>query len=206
MIPANHNKFLVRFSKYYTKILIGIFFGKINYLGHFEEKELPVLIISNHFSFYDGFIQILLNFKVFKRRLHFMMIENELIKRAFLTKVGAFSINKGSRSSIKSLQYTVELLQNKENLVLFFPQGELQSVYTQEFNFEKGSLKYILEKKKNEFQLVFNINLINYGAKLRPDLFVYYETHTISAFTDAEDIEREFNRFAKACFTQQAVL
>ncbi|WP_299211287.1 1-acyl-sn-glycerol-3-phosphate acyltransferase [uncultured Aquimarina sp.] len=205
MIRANHSKLWVKFSKYYTKILIGFFFSSIKYIGEYEEKGLPILMISNHFSFYDGFIQILLNFKIFKRRFNFMMLEKELSKNMLLTKIGASSINKGKRSSIASLDYAVEMLQDKKNLFLFFPQGRIKSIYIREFTFEKGLLSHILENTKNDFQLVYNINLINYGTKLRPDMFVYYETHTISTNTNAEDVEREFNRFAKSCFTKQGV-
>ena len=203
MIRANHSNLWVRISKYYTKILIGIFFGRVSYTGQYEEKGLPILMISNHFSFYDGFIQILLNFKIFKRRFHFMMLEKELRKNMLITKIGASSISKGKRSSLESLDYVIEMLQDKENLFLFFPQGRIESIYTRQFTFEKGLLSYILENAKNDYQLVFNINLINYGAKLRPDIYVYYETQHINADTNAEDVERAFNRFAKACFTKQ---
>lgn len=205
MIRANHTRFMIKFSKYFTKILLGIFFGSVKYSGQYEEKELPILMVSNHFSFYDGFIQILLNFKVFKRRFNFMMLEKELSKNMLLTKVGASSISKGKRSSIASIDYAVEMLQDKENLFLFFPQGNIKSVYTREFTFEKGLLSHILENTKNDFQLVFNINLINYGTNLRPDLWVYYETQSISTNTTSEEVEKEFNRFAKACFTKQGV-
>lgn len=203
MIRANHSKFVVKFSKYFTRILIGFFFSGVKYNGDYEDKGLPILMISNHFSFYDGFIQILLNLKVFKRRFNFMMLEKELRKNMILTKIGACSISKGRRSSIESLDYSVELLQEKENLFLFFPQGKIKSIYTREFTFEKGLLSYILENVKNDFQLVFNVNLINYGAKLRPDICVYYETQLITAETNAEDVEKAFNRFAKACFTKE---
>ena len=159
-------------------------------------------MISNHFSFFDGFIQILLNQKVFKRQFNFMMLENELRKNMVLTKIGASSISKGKRSSLESIDYALELLQNKENLFLFFPQGRIQSVYTREFTFEKGLLSHILENMNNEYQLVFNINLINYGTKLRPEISAYYETQMIDVNTKADDVEREFNRFANECFTK----
>lgn len=205
MIRANHSKFWVRLSKYYTKILIGFFFGRVKYLGRYEEKGLPILMISNHFSFYDGFIHILLNLKVFKRRFNFMMLEKELKKNMILTKIGASSISKGKKSSIESLDYAVEMLQDKENLFLFFPQGKIQSIYTREFTFEKGLLAHILQNTKNDYQLVYNVNLIKYGTKLRPDIYVHYETRTINTSMNTEDIEREFNNFAKACFTKQGV-
>lgn len=203
MIRANHNKYCVKFSKNITKIFIGFFFRSVKYTGQYEEKGLPILMISNHFSFYDGFVQILLNFKIFKRRYNFMMLEKELRKNMFLTKIGASSISKGKRSSLESLGYAVELLQDKENLFLFFPQGKIESIYTREFTFEKGLLSHILENVKNDFQLVFNVNLINYGARLKPDMCVYYETQNINADTNVDDVERAFNRFAKACFTKQ---
>ena len=203
MIRADHSKFWVKFSNYYTRILIGFFFGSVKYIGHYEDKGLPILMISNHFSFYDGFIQILLNRKVFKRTFNFMMLEKELSKNMILTKIGACSISKGKRSSLESLDYSIEILQDKENLFLFFPQGKIKSIYTREFTFEKGLLTYILKNLKNDFQLVFNVNLINYGARLKPDIYVYYETQGINADTNAEDVEREFNRFARACFTKQ---
>lgn len=203
MIRANHNNFVVKFSKYYTKVLIGFFFSSIKYIGHYEDKGLPMLLIGNHFSFYDGFIQILLNLKVFKRRFHFMMLEKELRKNMILTKIGACSISKGKRSSLASLDYAVELLEDKENLFLFFPQGKINSIYTREFKFEKGLLSHILDNAKNDFQLVFNVNLIHYGTKLRPDIYVYYETQTVDADTTAEAVERAFNDFAKTCFLKQ---
>jgi len=204
MIKANHTKLWEHIlSKYHTKILIGFFFDSIKYDGKYEEKGLPILMIANHFSFYDGFIQILLNLKIFKRRLHFMMLEKELRKNMQLTKLGACSIDKGKRSSLESLAYAVEILQNKENLFLFFPQGKIQSVHTRNFTFEKGLLAYILKKAKNEFQLVFNVNLINYGTNLRPDLCVYYETFDVNVDTTAEDVEKAYNGFAKTCFTKQ---
>ncbi len=205
MIRANHNKHWIKFSHLYTRILIGFFFGNVKYHGHYEEKGLPILMIANHFSFYDGFIQILLNRKVFKRRLTFMMLEKKLRDNMILTKIGASSISKGRRSSLESLDYAVELLQDKENLFLFFPQGKIKSIYTQEFSFEKGLLSHILENLQNDFQLVFNINLINYGTKLKPDINVYYETQHITSDTNAEDVERAFNRFAKVCFKKQEV-
>ena len=200
MIRANPRAIWVKLSRFYTRALIGFFFGKVKYYGHYEEKGFPILLVSNHFSFYDGFIQILLNQKVFKRTFIFMMLEKKLRENLWLTKIGASSINKGNGSNFDSLNYAVDILQNGKNLFLFFPQGKIKSVHTREFFFEKGMLSYILKKLKNEYQLVFNVNLIDYGTNLKPDICVFHKTYPISADTDAEEVEREFNHFAKACF------
>lgn len=203
MIRANHKQFWVNFSKHYSKYLIRFFFRNIKYIGEYKETNLPVLLIANHFSWWDGFIQIQLNNKYFKRRFHFMMLERELKNAMILTKIGACSISKGQRSSLESLNYAVEVLQNKQNLFLFFPQGKINSLYTQKFVFEKGLLGHILNKNHSNYQVVLNVNLIDYGAMRRPEISVYYKTLTINSETITEDVELEYNRFAKECFNQQ---
>jgi len=132
-----------------------------------------------------------------------MMLENELHKTMHLTKLGAFSIEKGKRTSFESLIYSVEILQNPENMLLLFPQGEIKSIYTRQFIFEKGALTYILKKMKNDFQFVFNVNLIDYSSKRRPEISVYFKTHTLEKNATADDIEGDFNRYAKECLAKQ---
>lgn len=203
MIRANHSAFWVQFSKLYTKILINFFFRNVRFVGDYQENNKPILLLSNHFSFFDGFIQILLNDKVFKRQYNFMMLEKELKKNMILTKIGASSINKGHRSKVDSLKYAVEMLSAPQKLFLFFPEGRIKSVYTRNFVFEKGLLNYILEHKEKEFELVFNVNLLEYGPRIRPEITAYYETCTIQPDTTSEDIEKAFNTFANACIEKQ---
>lgn len=203
MIRAKHNKYWVKFSKFYTKALIGFFFRNVRFEGAYQENNMPILLLSNHFSFFDGFIQILLNDKVFKRQYNFMMLEKELKKNMVLTKIGASSMCKGHRSSIESLKYAVEMLSDPKKLFLFFPEGRIKSLYTRNFVFEKGMLNYILEHKEKEFQLVFNINLIEYGPHLRPEISAYYQTFSTDVTTTSEDIENAFNTFALSCIEKQ---
>lgn len=203
MIKANHSSFWVSFSNVYSKYLLKLFFRNIRFKGKYEETNLPVLIISNHFSWWDGFIQIQMNNKYFKRRFHFMMLENELHESMILTKIGAYSILKNSRSSIETLSYTVERLENPENLVLFFPQGKIQSIYTNKFNFEKGVINYILKKLESDFQLVFNVNLIDYSSYRRPEITVYHKTIKLDRNDSFCQIEERFNTYANECLTEQ---
>ena len=160
-------------------------------------------MIANHFSWWDGFIQILLNDRLFKKRYHFMMLEEELDKNRILRRIGASSIQKGSRSALESLQYMLEVVQSPENLFLFFPQGEIQSIYTHQFQFEKGALNYILKKSTRNFQFTFNVNLIDYGSFKRPELSVYFKNFELTETTTAEEIENSYNAFAQECMAKQ---
>ncbi len=202
MIKANHKNFWVKFSNIYSKILLKIYFRNIKYIGDYEHTEKPVLIIANHFSWWDGFIQIQLNNKYFKRKFHFMMLEKELKKSEILTAIGACSISKGKRSSLESLAYSVEILQNKRNLFLFFPQGRIRSVYTKNFIFEKGMLSYLLENLKNDYQFIFNVNLIDYAAFRKPEIRVNYKTYDIKDYATTDEVEKDFNFYANECISK----
>ncbi|MGB0391078.1 MAG: lysophospholipid acyltransferase family protein [Salibacteraceae bacterium] len=204
MIKAEHSTFHIWISKVYVFIFLNLFFRNIRFIGDNEfNNELPVLMISNHFSWWDGFFQIRLNDKIFKKKYHFMMLESELSKVRILRKIGATSIKKESRSAFESLQYLVEVIKRPGNLFLFFPEGEIKSLYTQNFEFEKGALNYILKKANNEYNFVFNLNLIDYGAFRRPEVTVYYKTYQINKLTSVYEIQTAYNSFAQDCFRIQ---
>jgi len=203
MIKANHKRFWVNFSWYYSNYGLKIFFRNIKYVGEYKETKLPLLMIGNHFSWWDGFIQILLNNKYYQRKFHFMMLERELKKAMVLTKIGAFSVSKGRKSSLESLEYAAQLLNFDKNMLLFFPQGKIQSIYTQEFKFEKGLLTYIVNNVKTPYQFVFNVNLIDYQARRKPEITVYHKTYTFDTTVTVDKIEADYNAYAQECMDKQ---
>ena len=204
MIRAEHSRFHIWISVVYTKIALILFFRNVRFIGEVKtDNNLAILMIANHFSWWDGFFQLQLNLKFFKKKYHFMMLEKQMRKDSILRKIGASSIEKGSRSILDSLKYVVEVIQNPENLFLFFPEGKIKSIYTEEFKFEKGAINYILKKVTFDFQFVFNVNLIDYSSFKRPEVSVYYKTHKINSNTTATEIEKDYNDFVKDCKEKQ---
>tara|TARA_B110000495_G_C23011839_1_gene598554 strand:- start:1033 stop:1656 length:624 start_codon:yes stop_codon:yes gene_type:complete len=204
MIRAEHSRFHIWISVVYTKIALILFFRNVRFIGEVKtDNNLAILMIANHFSWWDGFFQLQLNLKFFKKKYHFMMLEKQMRKDSILRKIGASSIEKGSRSILDSLKYLVEVIQNPENLFLFFPEGKIKSIYTEEFKFEKGAINYILKKVTFDFQFVFNVNLIDYSSFKRPEVSVYYKTHKINSNTTATEIEKDYNDFVKECKEKQ---
>jgi len=202
MIKANHTFWGEMFFKYYSKIKLEKHFHKIQFIGDIEDLNQSILIVSNHFSWWDGFIQLQLNNKFFKRKFHVMMLEEQLNKFMILNKGGAFSVQKNSRDIINSLNYSVEILSNKKNLLLMFPQGEIQSIYTNNYIFGNG-LNYLLKNKKTDIQLIFNVNLLDYFSESKPTLSVYFKKYMFNSTTDLSEIETDFNEFANKCKSQQ---
>ncbi len=158
MIKARHHPLLYPFFKWYGLLMIKMHFKSIKIIGNYRKRDLPVLIISNHFSWWDGFFISALNMKKIHKKFHVMMLEQQLSKCWFFRYTGAYSIKKNSKSVISSLNYTVELLQKPENMVAFFPQGKFESVYVQPLVFQRG-ISWILKNLNYDVQLLFVANL-----------------------------------------------
>jgi len=191
---AKHHFFLYPFFQLYSVWKIQNNFHRVHINSNFSDKGLPVLIVSNHISWWDGFWVVYLNRKMFRRKyFFFMMLEEQLKERIFLNKAGGYSVNKRSRSIIETIDYTVRLLDDNRNLVLMFPQGEINSLYNTRIHFEKG-LEHILRKKHSPIHLVFLVNLIDFFSNQKPSLFMYLKEYQ-GKETDTQSIESEYNRF-----------
>lgn len=125
-----------------------------------------------------------------------MMLENELKKRPLFSLSGGFSIAKGAKSIIESLNYSSELLENKDNLVLMFPQGKLHSIYNNEFKFEKG-VERIIEKSPQS-KLIFMATFIEYFDHPKPDLYIYLIEQNVDALLN-NDLASAYSSFFNQC-------
>jgi 1-acyl-sn-glycerol-3-phosphate acyltransferase len=120
----------------------------------------------------------------------------------FLNKAGAFSISKGSRSIIESLDYCREILSKRRNLLVIYPQGTIQSAYLKQFKFQKG-LERLLTETGQDLQLVFMASLIEYFSERKPRLDIYLCRMPVSGKPSIKKIEAEYNRFFDACRSRQ---
>lgn len=200
MLEARHHPIVYPFFQYYTEYLIRRRFHAARIIGTFTDRELPVLLIANHIGWWDGFWAMYLKRKVFKRKFYFMMQEDQLLRYRFFNRTGAFSVNKGSREVIRSLEYATRLLEEKENMLLIYPQGKLQSLYLSEFSFQKG-IERILKDKKERVQVIFSANLIDYLAHPKPTVTMYIEEFAGEMSLDT--LEKEYNRFYTDCLSRQ---
>lgn len=190
---ASHHFFIHPFFRLYSVWRTYRNFHKVTINGTFSDKQLPVLLLSNHFSWWDGFWAVFLNEKIFHRLFHFMMLEEQLKKNFFFTRTGGFSIKKGSRSIIETIDYTAGLLSDRKNIVLLFPQGEIQSMHVPEINFEKG-IEHIIRKVNNKLHIVFLVNIIDYFSEQKPGLYMYFKEYQRESFS-TEVLQQEFNLF-----------
>jgi 1-acyl-sn-glycerol-3-phosphate acyltransferase len=193
MIKAKHHWFLYPFFEWYGCKEMKHCFSDILIEGDFHDRGLPLLLIPNHFSWWDGFFASSLNQKVFHRKYHVMMQEKQLKKYLFFSRTGAFSISSNPKKIMESMNYAIELLKHPKNMVTFFPQGHFESVYQQPLHFKKGIVK-LLKSLKNEIHVIFVANLIEYFESSKPKLFTYYKEYFYSEISHYV-IEKDYNNF-----------
>ncbi len=204
MIRAKHNKLIYLFFKIYTKILLRKYFHKINLIGNFVDNKLPVILICNHISWWDGFWIMYLNMNLLHREFYFMMLEDQLVKYKYFKYVGAFSVKRKSRSVFETLKYTTELLKNSKNMVLIFPQGKIQSMHKEEFHFEKG-IEYILKETIGKVQILFVANFVDYFSEKKPIVNIYLKEFEVGD-SQMKEIENGYNEFYRSCIKNQILL
>lgn len=193
ILKARHNFLVVPFFEWYSRYSIRKHFGNVEINRKVETGNLPILLISNHTSWWDGFWVNYINQKLFRRKFHFMMLEEQLRKYWLFNYTGGFSVNKKSRGIVETLDYATELLSNPDNLVLIFPQGEIQSMHHQPIRFEKG-IERILKNKKCNVQIVFLVNLVDYFSNKKPGIYFNLREYTGNAI-DIQSIQDSYNLF-----------
>jgi len=173
----------------------------VHIIGNFSDNGNSVLVIANHISWWDGFWIQYLNLKILSRKLHFMMLEEQLKKHWYFNYTGGFSIKKKSRSILESINYSIQLLKQPENMLLMFPQGQIHSLYANKITFEKG-IERIVNNLTHDTQILFVANLIDYLSDKNPNLFIYFKTFLAKDFYQST-ITSEYNKFYEQVLNNQ---
>lgn len=201
MIKARHNKLYIWFFRKYFGLLQCLFFRKLSVVSVTSVPEnQSVLLFQNHFSWWDGYWSDMLSRKVFRRRFHVMMLEENLRKHFFLNRCGVFSIRKNSRDFLNSLQYTSELLADPKNLVTIYPAGEMWTQHRQIPHFQSG-IEKIIDNQQQKFAIVFAVFLTDYFGFPRPEVRVYLETYSGERTLSA--VEKAYHDFYQTCISKQ---
>ncbi|KON26530.1 hypothetical protein AC481_07025 [miscellaneous Crenarchaeota group archaeon SMTZ-80] len=204
MIKAKHHFLIYPFFVWLTLFLLKRRFHQINIIGEFNNENKPTLIIANHISWWDGFWIAYLNEKKIHRKIHFMMLEEQLKKHWYFNYCGGYSVRKKTHSIIESLEYTVDLLNIPQNMVLMFPQGEIKSMHEQEIIFEQG-IQRVLQKVSKEIQIVLVANIVDYFSNPKPSLYMYIKGYSGSGL-DKLSLESEYNAFYQTVLNSQKKL
>jgi len=174
MIKSGNNFFIRQILHYYVTWIVSRHFHELKFAPVNADPNTSILLIANHFSFWDSLILYMVCRKILKRKFYVMAREDTTVKFQYVKYGGAFSINKQSKDMLQSLDYAAELLNDPQNLVLIFPQGKLYSNFVSTIQFEKGIAR-VMEKATGKFQLLFAATFVQYMKHKKPTATVYLQ-------------------------------
>jgi 1-acyl-sn-glycerol-3-phosphate acyltransferase len=201
VIRARHTPFFVWFFSLYSKNGLKRHFHSLEFDCVVNTAGRPVLMIGNHFSWWDGFIAYRLNDLFLHKKFHVMMLEEQLASRLFLNKAGAFSIKRNSRSVIESLCYASSLLHEPENIVFVYPQGTITSLHSRPVKFEKGTER-IIDGASKKLMILFYVALPDWYSEKKPGLTVRVAEY-LAEERATPAMEDAYNRFLDECISKQ---
>lgn len=160
-------------------ILVGWYlkfrFNKIVFNRIHIKPGYSYLLMCNHFSFLDGVLAYYLCDQIFRddkrmKSMHIMSLKKQLLKNKWLKLLGSFSIDPGKRSIKESFEYAGSILSKPGNLLLFYPQGNLESCHIRKIKFEDG-IKEIIPEINGNCQLIWSSNIIEYFESVAPSIY-----------------------------------
>lgn len=193
MIHSQKNRLIFWIMRLYVNLVLFRHFRKIKFNNITADNCRSILLIANHYSFWDALILHTVNRSLLKKHMHVMVLEESMHKYPTFKYAGAFSVKRGSREVIRSLDYAAKLLDDPQNLVLIFPQGKLYSNFVTRINFEKGVMR-VIEQAAGKFQLVFAAAFIQYFRSTKPTATVYLKPAGES-FTTLAELQAAYQQF-----------
>ncbi|WP_276362334.1 lysophospholipid acyltransferase family protein [Daejeonella sp. H1SJ63] len=193
MLEPRKNKIVYAFFSWYINRIIKSDFEGLNYNHVVFGKDRSILLLANHFSWWDGFLMFQINRLYFRKKFHVMISEENYKTVWFLKYLGGFSVKSNSRSMIQSLEFAGNLLNDPQNLVLIFPQGKLYSGHVAEVKFEKGLMNLINSSNRN-FQYVFAASFADYFQNRKPVFTCYFQKWEGAEYTSLQLIKSAYNK------------
>jgi 1-acyl-sn-glycerol-3-phosphate acyltransferase len=190
-------------------ILLFIFRRRFN-KGVINEADIKpghsYILMCNHFSFLDGFLLAYLAQKVlwkkgYMNRVYIMSLKKQMQKNKWLQYMGSFSVEPGKRSITESFDYAAEVLEQPGNLLLFFPQGKLESSHVRYIKMEYG-IKEIAHRIKGDCQLLWCSTTLEYFESTKPTVyFDMLDCGTAKDF-DMDEFQKKVNDFHRASISK----
>lgn len=207
MIKAKHSKPAKLVFDFYLKRLLKSSFENFYIPESFPDidQSKGLLVTPNHFSWWDGFFIYWLLKKKLNRKIYIMMLEEQLKKYWFFNYLGCYSINlQDVRSSISSLRYTLDILSDNRNVVVIYPQGEIEPYEKRPLEL-KGGINFLSQNAKKDFTVLPVAFKIHYSNQRFPLVYTRYseplnsneikinsELFTKSFTENLDNIDREF--------------
>jgi 1-acyl-sn-glycerol-3-phosphate acyltransferase len=135
--------------------------------------ERPVLVVSNHTSWWDPLVILYLTARVLKVDAYAMMDAKNLRALPFFGKVGAFGVDLDAPADgARAIRYAAKLLDRAGRLVWIFPQGREVPVTARPLGFRGGSAE--IARVARQAVVVPAAIRYEHGGRPEPSIFVAF--------------------------------
>jgi hypothetical protein len=192
---------------YFISWLVSKRFNKLVINRISVKPDSSYLILCNHFSFWDGFLAAyLVRHTIHKKQqikeLNFMSVKKQMQMNPWLKYVGSFSVSPGKISVGESVAYAAEKLSKPGNVLVLYPQGNLESCHVREIEMKDG-INAIIPQIKGNCQIIWSSNLVEYFESLKPSInFHMLDCGTNHDF-NFEELNKKINSFHKEAIQKQ---
>jgi 1-acyl-sn-glycerol-3-phosphate acyltransferase len=209
IIKANPVRF--KFLLIIGKFLALLFSWRFNKMKIHEveiRKGYSYILMCNHFSFWDGFWAGYLCLKTICKQepnikgFYIMILEKQLEKNKWLTRLGCFSIAPGTKTVSESLDYAGSILDVPGNIFLMFPQGKIESNHVRNIHLQPG-IAEITKRITGNCQLLWSSNLIEYFESLKPSVYFHMLDCGTNHDFNLENLSGKINQHHKAAIKKQ---
>jgi hypothetical protein len=168
-------RWLLKFSAFLADKIFNRIFTKMPITEVDIKPGHSYIVMCNHFGFLDGILAFYLATKVIRKKqdinkVYIMSVKKQMQKNKILRYLGSFSVEPGKLSINESFNYAAEVLSQPGNVLLFFPQGKLESCHIRHIQFEDG-LAHIVPRIKGDCQLLWSSNILEYFESMWPSIY-----------------------------------
>jgi 1-acyl-sn-glycerol-3-phosphate acyltransferase len=202
MITPRNNFIVTGFFNWYISWIIGRHFKRVEFNKIGFDRSRSVLLIANHFSWWDGFLLYHLNKIYFKKTFRVMVLDETMRQVGFMKYLGAFSVTKNSKELMASLNYAAELLNDTDNMVVIFPQGKLYSNFVDDVQFEKG-LSKIITLATADYQYVLAATFIENFEHKKPSVYINLKTVDKIEIEDPQQLREVYQQHYQSTKSSQ---
>jgi 1-acyl-sn-glycerol-3-phosphate acyltransferase len=198
--------FFIKIAAALIKLFFRIRFNKLVINKIAIKPNHSYLLMCNHFGFLDGFLAYYLSFKAIYPHfndVNIMVLKKQVKMNNWLRYFGSFSIDPGRVASVKeSLDYAAEILSTPGKLLLFFPQGNLESQHIRTIEFQEG-IKEIIPKIKADCQIIWCSNISEYFEALTSSIYFNMLDCGTNYNFDFEELKQKVNKHHKESIQKQ---
>lgn len=203
LIKAQHKRWARVLYDLYIRRLLRKSFSAFYVLNDIPQRigERSLVITPNHFSWWDGFFADHLMKNYTDKKIHLLMLEDQLKRYWFFSKVGAYSINpKSGRSIAETSQYTRHILTDKRNYCVIYPQGEIEEYDKRPVTIKRGLTEFIKNVSPAPVIIPVAFKIVYSNVPLPYIKAIFGEV------LDGESVINDFSLFTSAFNSNLAIL